>query len=86
MSMALDLRCLMVSLAIPHAVELSTCMGVGGCGCPISSRVLRRATASFIFVNTPAISASAVDDVTTLMTPVGLRMGPLSILSVVLPM
>ena len=35
--MALDMRCLTVSLMMPEAVELSVCMGIGPCGCPISS-------------------------------------------------
>ena len=43
MSIALERRCLIVSLAMPHAVELSTCMGVAGCGCPISSKAVRSA-------------------------------------------
>ena len=33
--------CLIVSLAKPSAVELSTRIGVGGCGCPSSVRVVR---------------------------------------------
>ena len=37
MSMALDLCCLTVSLVMPDAVELSVCIGVGPCGCPITS-------------------------------------------------
>ena len=34
-----------VLFAMPTAVELSQCTGVGGCGCPISSRVSRNITA-----------------------------------------
>jgi len=77
MSMALERRCLMVRFAIPHAVELSTWMGVAGCGCPISSKAVRSAVPSFMFVNNPAVSASAADETTTLITPVGVSKGPL---------
>ena len=76
----------MLSLAIPQAVELSTWMGVGGCGCPISCRVVHRMVASFMLVKRPAVSASAAEEITTLITPVGVRMGPLRKLSVLFPM
>jgi hypothetical protein len=33
--------CLIVPLLYPVAVVLSVCSGVGGCGCPISSNVVR---------------------------------------------
>jgi hypothetical protein len=46
MSTALDLRCLMMSLAMPAAVTLSVCMGVAGWGCPSSSRVVQSVVAS----------------------------------------
>ena len=36
MYVALDLRCLTVSLIMPYAVELYVCIGFGLCGCPIS--------------------------------------------------
>ena len=39
--------CLIVSLAKPLAVELSTCIGVVGCGCPISRSKVRIGTASW---------------------------------------
>ena len=39
--------CLMVSLAKPSAVELSTWIGLAGCGCPSSSRKVRIGTASW---------------------------------------
>ena len=76
--MALERRCFMVLLAIPHAVELSTWMGVAGCGWPISSKAVRSAVPSFIFVNKPAVSASAAEETTTLITPVGVSSGPLT--------
>ena len=83
--MALDCRCLIVLFAMPQAVELSTWTGVGGCGCPISSKAVRNAVASFMLVNSPAVSASAADETTTLMTPVGVKMGALMKLSVLFP-
>ena len=86
MSIALERWILMLSLAIPHAVELSTWMGVGGCGYPISSRVVRSMAASFMLVKSPAVSASAADETTTLMTPVGVRMGPLMNVGLLVPM
>ena len=46
MSMDLDALGVMVSMVSPIAVELSVVTGVGGCGCPISSSVLRRGMAS----------------------------------------
>ena len=46
MSIALDLRCLIVPVAIPNVVELSTWTGVEGWECPISSRVMLMGTAS----------------------------------------
>ena len=49
MSVALDLRCLIVPVAIPNAVELSTWTVVGGWGCPISSSMIRMGTAFWQF-------------------------------------
>ena len=46
MPIALDLCCLILSLQKP--LELSTCTGVGGCGCPISSNAVRIGTASCV--------------------------------------
>ena len=40
--------CLMVPFAKPSAVELSTRIGVGGCGCPSSWRVVRIGMASWL--------------------------------------
>ena len=39
--------CLIVPFAKPSAVELSTRIGVGGCRCPSSWRVVRISTASW---------------------------------------
>ena len=76
--MALERRCLIVRFAIPHAVELLTWMGVAGCGCPISSKAVRSAVPSFMLVNKPAVLASAAEDTTTLITPVGVSNGLLT--------
>ena len=39
--------CFMVPFAKPYAVELLTCIGFGGCGCPSSWRVVRIGTSSW---------------------------------------
>ena len=59
MSIALDLRCLIVPVAIPNTVELSTWTGVGGWECPISYSVMRMGTASWQFKNKAPNYASA---------------------------
>ena len=61
MSIALDLRCLIVLVAMPNAVELSTWTGVGGWECPIYSSVMRMGTASWQFKNKAPNYASAAD-------------------------
>ena len=76
----------MLLLAIPHAVELSTCIGIAGCGWPISSSVVRNIVASFMLVNRPAVSALAAEDTTTQMTPVGVKMAPLGLSLSLFPM
>ena len=48
----------------PFDVELSVCIGVFDCGCPISSSVFFSGTASFQFMNSVPSSASAADDIT----------------------
>ena len=50
MSIALDNFCLIVFLANPAAVVLSTCIGVGGWGCPISSIDVHIGMASWSFI------------------------------------
>ena len=62
--MALDLRCLTVSLMIPEAVELSVCIGVGPCGCPISSNEVLSTSPSLALMNRPHNFASAVEAIT----------------------
>ena len=64
MSIALDIFCLMLLLAIPTAVELLTCIGVGGWGWPISMSVVCMGTAAWPLRKRAPYSASAEDDMT----------------------
>ena len=59
MSMVLDLHCLTVSLMMPEAEELSVCIGVGPCGCPISSDEVLSTSPYLALMNRPPNSASA---------------------------
>ena len=60
MSMALDIFCLVIFLAIPTAVALSTWMGVGGWVLPISVKVVRMGTAAWpLRKRTPYLSSVA---------------------------
>ena len=59
--MALDLRCLMVSLMMPDAMELSVCIGVVHCGCSISSNEVLSTPPSMELMNRPPNSASTVE-------------------------
>ncbi len=77
MSMDFDFCCLICLFANPYAVELSTWIGVGGCGWPISSNVVCRGTASVVFSKTAPHSASAAEDMTLRMILDLLRMAPL---------
>ena len=67
MSIDLDLRCLIILLAIPDAVELSVFIGVGSWGYLNSPNVVLKITASCPFTNTPPISASIADAITFFM-------------------
>ena len=78
MLIAFDQRCLIVLFTKPMAVDLSTCIGVGGCGCPISSRAIQRGAAYFAVKNTALTSASIAELMTlfiifasTWITPLG---------------
>ena len=64
MSIDLDRLYLMVLLVMPEAVELSVLMGVGGCGCPISSRMVLKIMTSCQFTNNAPISASFAEAIT----------------------
>ena len=75
--MAQDLLALIVSRTSPAAVELSTVIGVGGCGHCISSNAMRWITPSFMLVNRAAASASEAADIMLANIPVVFRIGPL---------
>ena len=80
MSTARDFCCLIVSLAMPAAVELSVMTGVDGCGQSRSLSNCRITMASFMFVNRAASSASEAAETTIFRIPAGLRMAPLETL------
>ena len=75
--MAQDLLALMVSRTSPTTVELSTVIGVGGCGHCIYSNAMRWITLSFILVKRVAASASEVADMTLANMSMVFRIGPL---------
>ena len=79
MSIDFDALCLTVSI-IPSAVLLSVLIGVAGCGCPNSSKVVRIGTASFTFMyNYKAPhSASAADCITDLIIFANIYIAPLN--------
>ena len=51
-------------LTTASAIELSVCSGVGGCLCPISSKIIMMYTASLDMVYKAANSASVADGIT----------------------
>jgi hypothetical protein len=54
-------------LITPSAIELSVCIGVGGCLCPISSKIILMYTDSRAMIYNAASSASVADVMTCLM-------------------
>ena len=62
--MALNLCCLTVSLMMPDAVDLSVCIGLGPCGCPIYSNEVLITSPSLALMNRPPNSASAAEAIT----------------------
>jgi hypothetical protein len=70
---------LILSLAIPHAVELSVWTGVAGCGCHISSNVILKMVARFVLSKKAPISASEADDRTAFMIFVVAKIDPLCV-------
>ena len=62
---------------ILSAMALSVCIGVGGCGWPISSRMILMNTAYRAMMCSPASSASVVDVMTCLIICAMLRTAPL---------
>ena len=65
-----------VLFAMPAAVALLQCMGVGGCGWPSSSSVSLMNFTSFALKNIAPKSASAADAETNLRIVQSVRIGP----------
>ena len=77
-------RCfLIVSFEIPVAVMLSQCMGVAGCGWPISCKVIRIILPSLQLRNNAPNSASAADATTNLRITHMIQSAPLSTIGLV---
>ena len=53
---------------IPVARTLSSCRGIGPCGCPSSSSICLTGTSSFADMNPAPVSTSCVDDITASIT------------------
>ena len=64
MSLHFDRFCLYEPDSIPCAVTLLVRIGVGDCGCPMSSRVTQIGTTWLAFIKRPATSDSTPDDIT----------------------
>ena len=77
MSIALVLRCFMVSHANPLAHSLSVVICVVPCGHPISSKELRIGQASCPLTKVAAISASAAEATVTFKMLATMCIGPL---------
>eukprot|EP00957_Ditylum_brightwellii_P209465 15361879-Ditylum_brightwellii.AAC.1 len=54
-------------MTIPHAMELSVIIGIGGRGCPISLREILNPTAALLLINSYPTSASAADAMAVLI-------------------
>jgi hypothetical protein len=67
MSMAFKALGVIFLVSSAWAVELSVCMGVQICGCPISSRVRCMETSVLTLMNNAPSLASAADDITALI-------------------
>jgi accessory gene regulator protein AgrB len=81
--------CFIVPLMYPVAVVLSVSNGVGGCGCPNYSNVVRRTALSYAFIKTAPMYASAAKDITCLRSVLMIKIAPfvsLLAVSVLLPM
>ena len=77
MSMALVHLGWMMLAMTPSAVELSILMGVGGCGCPISSSRCRSGIASRALMYKAPSSALAAEDITDLIICAIISIAPL---------
>jgi hypothetical protein len=64
--MAFNALGIMLLVRSAWEVELSVCMGVQVCGCPISLRVCHIETAVLALMNSALSSASAADDIIAL--------------------
>ena len=64
-------------LITASAIALLVCIGVGGCLCPILSRMILMYTASLAMMYRAASSAYVTDDMMFLMTCAMLRIAPL---------
>jgi hypothetical protein len=84
MSIAFVRFCFIVPLLYPVAVVLSVSNGVGGCGCPNYSNVVRRTAPYLAFIKTAPISASAAEDITCLRIVLMIKIAPLVSLLAVL--
>ena len=67
--MDLDLCFFTVLFAMPVAVWLSQCIGVGGCGWPSSSRMSQMIFPAFAFRKSAANSASAAEHTANFSMP-----------------
>ncbi len=67
MSMAFNALGIILLVSSAWAIELSVCMGVQVCRCPISLRVRRMETAVLALMNSVPSSASAANDITALI-------------------
>ena len=63
---------------MPTAVRLSQCIGVGGCLCPNSSRMVRIILPSFVFRNKAPSYASSAEANTNLRITLWTYISPLS--------
>ena len=77
--MSMDFICFgwILLLMKPLAVVLSVCIGVGGCGCPISFSMFLMWADSLALTKRDPTSASAADDTAALIICDILRMAPL---------
>jgi hypothetical protein len=77
MYIALERRCLAVSLAMPAAQALSVWIGVVGFGCLISMRTVRRGMASQVLWNNAPNSAYVAEAIALAMMALIVWMAPL---------
>ena len=77
MSTALLLLCFEVSFAIPSAHLPYVCIGVGGCGWPSSTRIVRMNSTSFALWKIAPRSASVAEERTLRIMVERTRISPL---------